>query len=360
MFTSYYILIFFFPEPFGASCLWAGRNAAAKFLQPPIVKRRSLFALYSDLDQLPIPRNEAECLLSNASLDVGPPMDKPVVRFVVEFLNLNIKLSLVNTHVQQIEPFFVRMFLYDSRAGRRLSEEFAIDPNGNEFDAVLKAANSVASGNRNAAEKSTLEEDGINTLPQRVLADKNARKAWIVGSVKTWHFRPVFQEMLGCGTKLPNEMQLYRCDGNKLGDGDLQKILADFFRAEKSGKLTAVPSATISINIDFSPKASDLPMQISPSFMPLRPWNAASDSPAAACFEAQSFNDFVVEPHTSLFNLLYVYPLSLKYDGQKTFNKARNIVCTVRFVSTAGRGDPSLVSTSDFGQFYTKLLYNFC
>ncbi|VDN36652.1 unnamed protein product [Gongylonema pulchrum] len=175
-----------------------------------------------------------------------------------------------------------------------------------------------------------------------------------------WSARPVFQEMLGCGTKLPNEMQLYRCDGNKLGDGDLQKILADFFRAEKSGKLTAVPSATISINIDFSPKASDLPMQISPSFMPIRPWNAASDSPAAACFEAQSFNDFIVEPHTSLFNLLYVYPLSLKYDGQKTFNKARNIVCTVRFVSTAGRGDPSLVSTSDFEQFYTKLLYSFC
>ncbi|VDN34323.1 unnamed protein product [Gongylonema pulchrum] len=162
-------------EPFGASCLWAGRNAAAKFLQPPIVKRRSLFALYSDLDQLPIPRNEAGCLLSNASLDVGPPVDKPVVRFVVEFLNLNIKLSLVNTHVQQIEPFFVRMFLYDSRAGRRLSEEFAVDPNGNEFDAVLKAANGFASGNRSASEKSTLE-DGINTLPQRVLADKNARK----------------------------------------------------------------------------------------------------------------------------------------------------------------------------------------
>lgn len=77
--------------------------------------------------------------------------------------------------------------------------------------------------------------------------------------------------------------------------------------------------------------------------MPVRPWNAASDSLVSACYEAQSFNDFVVEPHTSFFNLLYVYPLTLKYDGQKTFNKARNIVCTVRFISTSRKEDMSQV-----------------
>lgn len=80
-------------------------------------------------------------------------------------------------------------------------------------------------------------------------------------------------------------------------------------------------------------------MCINPSFMPVRPWNAASDSLVSACFEAQSFNDFVSEPHTSFFNLLYVYPLTLKYDSQKTFNKARNIVCTVRFISATRKED---------------------
>lgn len=73
--------------------------------------------------------------------------------------------------------------------------------------------------------------------------------------------------------------------------------------------------------------------------MPIRPWNATSDSLLSACFEAQSFNDFVNEPYTSLFNLLYVYPLALRYDGQKTFNKARNIVCTVRFISASRKED---------------------
>lgn len=87
-------------------------------------------------------------------------------------------------------------------------------------------------------------------------------------------------------------------------------------------------------------------MLINPSFMPVHPWNATSDSLVSVCFEAQSFNDFVTEPHTGLFNLLYVYPLMLKYDGQKTFSKARNIVCTVRFVSASGREELSRVISS--------------
>lgn len=72
--------------------------------------------------------------------------------------------------------------------------------------------------------------------------------------------------------------------------------------------------------------------------MPLRPWNVPSDSLVSPCFEVQSFGDAVIEPHTSLVNLLYVYPLSLKYDSQKTFGKARNIACTVKFITASSRG----------------------
>ncbi|VDK74829.1 unnamed protein product [Litomosoides sigmodontis] len=376
------------------TCSWAERNAASKTLQPPIVKRRSLFALYPDLDRLSMPKSEADCLLANivANEVTRPPEDKTVVRFIVEFLNLNIKLPVSNTDVQQIEPFFLRLFLYDCRAGHRLSEEFRIDPNSYELTKALKIGSRNGAG-KTLVDKSTLEEDDVNNLSQRMLADKNARKVIYsitkphrdiylvvrvdrVLSVDTsaemymrttndlkgvaklqkavqqacskttqdkmsfaWAARPVFREMLGCGTKLPNEMQLYRCEGNRLSDGDLQRILVDFGRIEKSGRLTQLPTATISINIDFSSKASELSMRTNSSFMPIRPWNATSDSIVPACFEAQSFNDFVNGPHTSLFNLLYVYPLTLKYDGQKTFNKARNIVCTVRFISVTKKED---------------------
>ncbi|VBB26410.1 unnamed protein product [Acanthocheilonema viteae] len=389
-------------ELFG-TCFWAGRNAASKALQPPVVKRRSLFALYPDLDRLSMPKSEAGCLLEDivANEVTRPPEDKTVVRFVVEFLNLNIMLPISNTNVQQIEPFFVRIFLYDCRAGHRLSEEFQIDPNSDELTATLKIGGRDGIG-KSLVDKSTLGEDGVNTLSERILADKNVRKVvysiakphrdiYLIVRVdrllsvdtsaemymKTsndlkgvaklqkmiqqacskatqdkmsfaWAARPVFQEMLGCGTKLPNEMQLYRCEGSKLSDGDLQRILVDFERIEKSGKLTQLPTATVSMNIDFLSKTSELSMCINSSFMPVRPWNATSDSLVSACFEAQSFNDFVSEPHTSLFNLLYVYPLTLKYDGQKAFNKARNIVCTVRFISATRGKDISKVIYNRF------------
>lgn len=67
------------------------------------------------------------------------------------------------------------MFLYDCRAGHRLSEEFRIDPNSDELTAALKIAGKDGTG-KNLTDKSTLEEDGVNTLSQRILADKNVRK----------------------------------------------------------------------------------------------------------------------------------------------------------------------------------------
>uniref|UniRef100_A0A1I8E909 Uncharacterized protein n=1 Tax=Wuchereria bancrofti TaxID=6293 RepID=A0A1I8E909_WUCBA len=391
------------PSELFGTCFWAGRNAASKALQPPVVKRRSLFALYPDLDRLSMPKSEAGCLLANvvANEVTRPPQNKAVVRFIVEFLNLNIMLPVSSTNVQQIEPFFLRMFLYDCRAGQRLSEEFRIDPNSDGLTASLKIGGRDGAG-KSSVDKSTLDEDGVNTLSQRILADKNVRKVvysiakphrdiYLVVRVDrllsvdtsaemymkatsdlkgvaklqkviqqtcsratqdkmcfAWAARPVFQEMLGCGTKSPNEMQLYRCEGNRLSDGDLQKILTDFGRIEKSGRLTQLPAATISVNIDFSPKAPDLSMCINSSFMPVRPWNVTSDSLVPACFEAQCFNDLISEPHTSLFNLLYVYPLTLKYDSQKAFNKARNIVCTIRFISVTRKEDISKVIYNRF------------
>lgn len=63
--------------------------------------------------------------------------------------------------------------MYDSRAGHRLSEEFAIDPNSDELYAMLKGS---GSNGKSSAEKSALEEGGVNLLPQKILASRNVRK----------------------------------------------------------------------------------------------------------------------------------------------------------------------------------------
>uniref|UniRef100_F1KPQ6 Dedicator of cytokinesis protein 11 n=1 Tax=Ascaris suum TaxID=6253 RepID=F1KPQ6_ASCSU len=386
---------------------WRGRNAAEKALQPPVVTRRNLFALYTDLDRLNEPRGEISSLIAtNAPVGYGiersvriDPNEKPLVKFVVEFVKLELRLPISNTNIQQIEPFFVRLFLFDARAGRRLSEEFRVNPNSDELDGLLKLAN--VSSKRSISERSALEEDGINGIAQRMLADKRATKmicsvaqphrdVYIIariervlssdtsadvymksgGDVKSttklqkmiaqacaklgayrtpfaWAARPVFQDMLGCGAKLPDEMQLFRCDGNRLGDSDLHKLLIDFSRNEKSAKLMPIPGANIVLNLDISAKLSEFPMRINPSLMPLRPWNVPSDSLVSPCFEVQSFGDAVIEPHTSLVNLLYVYPLSLKYDSQKTFGKARNIACTVKFITASSRGGDGIKAIYD-------------
>ncbi|KHN79568.1 Dedicator of cytokinesis protein 9 [Toxocara canis] len=400
----------------GASCAggrettpsWRGRNAAAKALQPPAVTRRNLFALYADLDRLNEPRGERSSLIATTG---GPTCnadersvridtnEKPIVKFVVEFVKLELRLPVSNTNVQQIEPFFVRIFLFDARAGRRLSEEFRVNPNSDELDGMLKMADGPS--RRNGNERSSLEEDGANGISQRILSDKRATKmicsvaephrdVYVVvrvervlspdtsadvymkssGDVKNttklqkmitqacarlgayrtpfaWAARAVFQDMLGCGVKLPDEMQLFRCEGNKLSDSDLQKSLTDFSRNEKSGKLTPISGANVVLNLDISAKLSEFPMRISPSLMPVRPWDVPSDSCVSPCFELQSFGDAVVEPYSSLINLLYVYPLSLKYDSQKTFTKARNIACTVKFITAATRGNDGIKSFGD-------------
>lgn len=51
-----------------------------------------------------MPKSEAGCLLANvvANEVTRPPEDKTVVRFIVEFLNLNIMLPVSNTSVQQV------------------------------------------------------------------------------------------------------------------------------------------------------------------------------------------------------------------------------------------------------------------
>lgn len=70
---------------------------------------------------------------------------------------------------------------------------------------------------------------------------------------------------------------------------------------------------------------------MNPSLYPLNPWKP-EEATAPPVFQLQTFGDQPSQPHTSLTNLLYIYPLGLKYDSQKAFSKARNISCTVRFV----------------------------
>uniref|UniRef100_A0A915EUX6 C2 DOCK-type domain-containing protein n=1 Tax=Ditylenchus dipsaci TaxID=166011 RepID=A0A915EUX6_9BILA len=156
-----------------------------------------------------------------------------------------------------------------------------------------------------------------------------------------WAVSPVFPSICNTSSSQPiKSLQLYKCDA-RLTDVDLQKYLNEFVKLEKSGKLVPIPGATLTVNLEITPSVVDLPMRLSPSLLPLRPWRAPADSPLAPAFELQSFVNeaLVAEPYKSCVNMLYVYPISLNYGSQKAFNRARNIACTVSFVAGTGRKD---------------------
>lgn len=100
-------------------------------------------------------------------------------------------------------------------------------------------------------------------------------------------------------------------------------------------------------------------MRISSSLLPLRPWQSVDDTPLKPAFELQTFVTEILnaKPHKSFTNLLYVYPISLNYGGQKAFNKARNIACSVSFVGSKHRNAENIKVSFLYFIFIFRLLW---
>ena len=75
------------------------------------------------------------------------------------------------------------------------------------------------------------------------------------------------------------------------------------------------------------------------SLVPLLPWpSTPTEKPTLEVEEFTPQNGHVAHPNTTYTNNLYVYPINLKYDSQKTYTKVRcwivvfhralNLVCT--------------------------------
>lgn len=58
-----------------------------------------------------------------------------------------------------------------------------------------------------------------------------------------------------------------------------------------------------------------------------------SMKPVSAILEIQSLH-LIPQPYTEYFNILYIFPQSLKFDSQKVFSKARNLAVTVEIRDT--------------------------
>uniref|UniRef100_A0A5F4W6R9 Dedicator of cytokinesis 11 n=1 Tax=Callithrix jacchus TaxID=9483 RepID=A0A5F4W6R9_CALJA len=123
-----------------------------------------------------------------------------------------------------------------------------------------------------------------------------------------WAARPIFKDTQGSLDLDGRFSPLYKQDSSKLSSEDILKLLSEYKKPEKT-KLQIIPGQ---LNITIECVPVDLSNCITSSYVPLK-------------------NDKILLSIYYLQNHLYVYPLQLKYDSQKTFAKARNIAVCVEF-----------------------------
>ncbi|XP_041637733.1 dedicator of cytokinesis protein 9-like isoform X2 [Cheilinus undulatus] len=168
-------------------------------------------------------------------------------------------------------------------------------------------------------------------MAQKVL--KNAKTACSrLGQYRmpfAWAARPVFKDASGTLDKSTRFSALYRQDSSKLSDEDMFKLLTDFRKLEKMAKL---PVLLGNLDVTIDSVAPDVANCVTSSYIPVR--NFEGNGPGSALLEVEEFVPYIAkcsQPFTVYKNHLYVYPKHLKYDGQKSFAKARNIAVSIEF-----------------------------
>ncbi|XP_078067365.1 LOW QUALITY PROTEIN: dedicator of cytokinesis protein 11-like [Mustelus asterias] len=326
--------------------------------------------------------------------DVRPFEEKFGKRFMVKCNNLTFALQgCVNEQADgaltNVEPFFVTLGLFDTKNNCKISEDFHVDLNpqvvwqmllGSCEDGVGNGttnANSVAGNDsrlKGVAEKllrypkqgifsvtaphpdiflvvrvEKVLQGGIAQCAEPYIKSSDASKVAQkvlkaakqicsrLGGYKmafAWAARPVFKDKEGSIDTNGKFSPFYKQDSNKLSNEDLLKMLADFRKAEKMSKLQVIPG-NFDATIECVPP--DISNCVTSSYIPVKPFEESSCS--CVSFEVEEFVPDIAKymyPFTSFKNHLYVYPLQLKYDNQKTFAKARNIAVYVEVRDSDG------------------------
>ncbi|EFA03420.2 Dedicator of cytokinesis protein 11-like Protein [Tribolium castaneum] len=142
-----------------------------------------------------------------------------------------------------------------------------------------------------------------------------------------WAVRPLFRLY---SNELDNTSEfhaIYRQEPNKLTDEELLKLLTEYRKPDKFSKFTVIPG---SLQIKIA-AMNELPSNcLTTALVPLKPFPVPpSTEPTIEIAEFEASSEKDVHPYTTFVNHLYVYPLSLNFDTQKMFARARNIACMV-------------------------------
>uniref|UniRef100_A0A4W4H8U0 Dedicator of cytokinesis 9b n=1 Tax=Electrophorus electricus TaxID=8005 RepID=A0A4W4H8U0_ELEEL len=321
--------------------------------------RQKLFSLDPDTQRLD---------LSGIDPDVKQFEEKFGKRVLVTCSNLSLNLqSCVSENEEgpttNVEPFFVVLSLFDVQNSRKISADFHVDlnpplvrammappiPHAGEHGGVFSVTcphpdiflvariEKVLQGSITQCAEPYMKNSDSSKVAQKVL--KNARQVCSrLGRYKmpfAWAARPVFKDASGTLDNSACFSALYRQDASKLLDENLFKLLADFRKPEKMAKLPVILG---NLDVTIDNVAPDIANCVTPSYIPVRPYESEGCG-RAPLLEVEEFvppSAKCSQPFITYNNHLYVYPKHLKYDGQKSFAKARNIAVCVELRDSDG------------------------
>ncbi|XP_022671033.1 dedicator of cytokinesis protein 9-like isoform X3 [Varroa destructor] len=157
-----------------------------------------------------------------------------------------------------------------------------------------------------------------------------------------WTSRAIFTKFTGDLDEHNDFGPLYRQDATKLSDEDLLKMLSELRKPDKAKHMTAIPGY-VKASIRIIRPEENIVNSLTSALIPVKPFPIPPEEEPT--LEVQQFPTDTpsdAHPFCTYLNHLYVYPKSLKYDGQKSFAKARNLACCVELRDSDSEGATAL------------------
>uniref|UniRef100_H0XC84 Dedicator of cytokinesis 11 n=1 Tax=Otolemur garnettii TaxID=30611 RepID=H0XC84_OTOGA len=337
--------------------------------------RQNLFSFDSEVQRLDF---------SGIEPDIKPFEEKCNKRFLVNCHDLTFNiLGQIGDNAKgpptNVEPFFINLALFDVKNNCKISADFHIDLNPPSVREMLWGASTQLASDSNPKGSSPeafihgIAESQLRYIKQGIFSVTNPHpeiflvariekvlqgnithcaEPYIKNSdpVKTaqkvhrtakqvcsrlgqyrmpfaWAARPIFKDNQGSLDLDGRFSPLYKQDSSKLSNEDILKLLSEYKKPEKT-KLQIIPGQ---LNITVECVPVDLSNCITSSYVPLKPFEKNCQNITVEVEEFVPEMTKYCYPFTIYKNHLYVYPLQLKYDSQKTFAKARNIAVCVEF-----------------------------